>query len=110
MQQSSSLPLEEGFAIASQEWNELRSGLRLSCYILQPISEQDGDQFNLTFMIGLCVGCCYGDEFLTIVSEQPVLACRSTEELGQWKYNKTVSHFNTGGDSLVYFLVVSISR
>ena len=46
--------------------------------------------FYLTFMIGLCVGCCYGDEFLTIVSEQPVLACRSTEDLGQWKYNKAV--------------------
>lgn len=46
--------------------------------------------FYLTFTIGLCVGCCYGDEFLTIVSEQPVLACRSTEDLGQWKYNKAV--------------------
>ena len=51
--------------------------------------------FYLTFTVGLCVGCCYGDEFLTIVSEQSVLARRSTEELGQWKCNETVSQFNT---------------
>ena len=37
--------------------------------------------FYLTFTIGLCV---------LVVSEQPVLACRSTEDLGQWKYNKAV--------------------
>ena len=51
--------------------------------------------FYLTFMVGLCVGCCYGDEFLTIVSEQSVLARRSTEELGQWKHNETVLYFST---------------
>ena len=38
--------------------------------------------FYLTFTVGLCVGCCYGDEFLTIVSEQSILARRSTEDLG----------------------------
>ena len=45
---------------------------------------------------------------MSIVSEQTVLACRNMEELGQWKYNKAVSHFITGGDSLVRFLVVYI--
>ena len=61
--------------------------------------------FYLTFLVGLCVGCCYGDEFLTIVSEQPVLARRIMEELGQWKYNETVSHFNTEIGSFVCLLL-----